>query len=85
MPKIRPPEFLRRAAYSRSIVSQKMIETMTTPLAASKRLGISCSGLYKKQKQPALFRVGELASLAELTGMTDEEIVGVVMGRRVTK
>ena len=85
MPKIRPPEFLRRAAYSRSIVSQKMIETMTTPLAASKRLGISCSGFYKKQKQPALFRVVELASLAELTGMTDEEIVGVVMGRRVTK
>ena len=85
MPKIRPPEFLRRAAYSRSIVSQKMIETMTTPLAASKRLGISCFGFYKKQSQPALFRVGELARLAELTGMTDEEIVGVVMGRRVTK
>lgn len=85
MPKIKPPEFLRRAAYSRSIVLQKMIETMTTPIAASKRLGISCSGFYKKQKQPALFKVGELALLAELTGMTDEEIVGVVMGRKGTK
>lgn len=85
MPKINQPEFLRRAAYSRSIVLQKMIETMTTPMAASKKLGISCSGFYKKQKQPALFRVGELALLAELTGMTDEEIVGIVMGRRKTK
>lgn len=82
MPKVRPPEFLKRAAFSESIINQKMTETMTTAKMAYDKMGISSSGFYKKKKRPELFTVGELAKLAEIIGMSDEQIAEVVRGRR---
>lgn len=85
MPKTRTPDFLKKAAFSRSIIEQKMIETMTTAKMAYERMGISSSGFYTKKRQPALFTVGELAKLAEIVGMSDEDIVAVVRGKRRVK
>jgi len=84
MPKVKTPEFLRQAAYARSIVEQKLTENMIKVPMAAKRLGISESGFYKKKRQPGLFKVEELARLAEMTSMTDEEIIAIVKGRRKT-
>ena len=85
MPRVAPADFIKRAAFSESIINQKMTENMITAKVAYKKMGISSSGFYAKKRQPDTFYVGELAKLAEIIGMSDEDIVAVVRGKRRAK
>ena len=66
MATVRPPEFVKKAAYARSIISQKEVELMKTPEAMAKSLVMGRATYYRKRKNPTQFTVGELRSLDRL-------------------
>lgn len=82
MAAVRPPEFVVKTAYARSIISQKEIELMKTPETMAKNLGIGRATYYRKRKTPTQFTVGELRSLDRLLKLSDEELLGIVRGKR---
>ena len=82
MATVRPPEFVVKAAYARSIISQKEVELMKTPDMMAKSLVMGRATYYRKRKNPAEFTVGELQSLARLLKLSDEELLGIVRGKR---
>ena len=82
MPKTKVSDLLVKKAYSRSIIEQKLCETMVKVPDAARRIGMSESGFYRKKRNPETYTLRELAKLAEILHMTDEDIIGIVRGRK---
>lgn len=55
---------------------------MKTPDMMAKSLAMGRATYYRKRKNPAEFSVGELQRLDRLLKLSDEELLGIVRGKR---